>query len=108
MGYCFGRYAIPGETDLTSTHPQVLPFWSGKNTLSPMEVTAGSCKKVWWQCGDGHVWQAGIYARTKPNGTGCPVCAGAVKRRRQPEISPKKNRANLRAGGQKPRANVQI
>lgn len=73
--YCSGRYAIPGETDLASTHPQVLPFWSGKNTLSPTEVTAGSCKKVWWVCEKGHEWEALVFS-VAMNGNSCPYCAG--------------------------------
>ena len=31
---------------------------------TPDMVTAGSHKKVWWQCHAGHVWQATVYSRT--------------------------------------------
>ena len=37
-------------------------------------VTAGSDRKVWWQCENGHEWQAVIKIRNR--GSGCPVCAG--------------------------------
>ena len=46
---------------------------------APAKVTCGSRKKVWWQCPEGHVWKAAIYARAGPQKCGCPVCAGRVK-----------------------------
>ena len=73
--YCSGRNAIPGETDLATTHPQIVRFWSGKNTLLPTEVTAGSKKKVWWICEEGHEWEAAINSLAL-QGCGCPYCAG--------------------------------
>lgn len=73
--YCFGRYAIPGETDLATTHPNKLKFWSGRNKFSPTEVTAGSHKKALWECGKGHVWEASIVSVVL-DGSGCPYCAG--------------------------------
>ena len=56
--YCAGKYPIPGQTDLASTHPHLVPLWSERNKLSPTEVTAGSHKKVLWVCGKGHEWEA--------------------------------------------------
>ena len=47
--------------------------------LTPEMVTAGSSRKVWWQCPDGHVWKAIICSRTGKQKCGCPVCAGRVK-----------------------------
>ena len=73
--YCFGRYAIPGETDLATTHPQMLQRWSSRNSLSPTEVTAGSHKKVWWRCSEGHEWEA-VIVSVVLEGSGCPYCAG--------------------------------
>lgn len=32
-------------------------------------------QKVWWQCKEGHEWQATLNSRTTC-GTGCPYCAG--------------------------------
>ncbi len=40
--------------------------------LTPMEVTPGSGKRVWWKCKEGHEWQAVINSRNK--GSGCPFC----------------------------------
>ncbi len=80
--YCTGRKVLPGFNDLATLKPWLKKEWyqplNGK--LKPKDVTLGSNKKVWWQCAENHVWQAPIYARTKQNGTGCPVCAGRSKR----------------------------
>ena len=80
--YCSGRKAIPGETDLATTHPHVLPFWSERNTLSPTEVMAGSNQKAVWVCEKGHEWEATVQSVAKA-GTGCPVCAGTAKKKRR-------------------------
>ncbi len=42
--------------------------------LSPLDVTSGSGKKVWWKCKKGHAWEARIDHRSK--GVGCPYCSG--------------------------------
>lgn len=42
-------------------------------------VTLGSHKKVWWRCGDGHVWKAAIFSRTGRQKCGCPICAGKLR-----------------------------
>ena len=80
--YCAGKKAIPGETDLATTHPHVLPFWSERNTLSPAEVTAGSHRKAIWVCEKGHEWEAVIQSVAQA-GTGCPVCAWTAKKTRR-------------------------
>lgn len=82
--YCAGQKAWAGFNDLATLRPLLAREWYQplNGELKPEDVTLGSNKKVWWQCNEGHVWKAYIYARTKPNGTGCPVCAGKVKRRR--------------------------
>jgi hypothetical protein len=89
--YCTGRLVLSGFNDLATLKPNLANQWYQplNGELTPDKVTLGSNKKVWWQCSEGHVWQAYIYARTKPNGTGCPVCAGTVK-------APKAKRANPR------------
>lgn len=82
--YCTGRKVLKGFNDLETLKPDLAEEWHQplNGDLTPGTVTLGSNKKVWWQCADGHVWQAYIYARTKPNGTGCPVCSGTVKAKR--------------------------
>jgi len=42
------------------------------NSLTPMDITPNSGKKVWWKCKKGHEWQATVANRNR--GSGCPVC----------------------------------
>ena len=79
--YCAGRRALPGFNDLTSAAPNVAAQWHPtlNGSLTPEMITAGSRKKVWWLCPEGHVWQAAVYSRTGKQKSGCPVCAGRVK-----------------------------
>jgi hypothetical protein len=86
--YCAGRKVLPGFNDLATVEPKVAAQWHPElnGALTPRQVTAGSRKKVWWQCPEGHVWKAEIHSRTGPQKCGCPVCAGKVKNpRRTPE-----------------------
>ena len=73
--YCSGRLVITGENDLATLRPEIAAEWSSKNfPLYPDQVKAGSNRKVWWQCKEGHEWQATVNERTQ--GRGCPYCAG--------------------------------
>ena len=72
------------------------PYLNGE--LTPQSVTKGCNKAVWWQCGEGHVWKARVCARTRPKGTGCPVCAGrkpkgVVRQLAEEEAAAKRARA---------------
>ena len=80
--YCSNYRAWEGFNDLKTTHPRLASEWHEtlNGDLKPTQVLKGSHKKVWWECSAGHVWQAFVYARSKPNGTGCPVCSGNVKK----------------------------
>lgn len=79
--YCSNRRVLVGFNDLATTEPKVAEQWHPdlNGELTPQMVTAGSHKKVWWQCSDGHVWKAVIHSRAGPQKCGCPVCAGKVK-----------------------------
>lgn len=73
--YCAGKAAIPGETDLATTRPDLAKEWNyEKNTnISPTDVKAFSAKKVWWKCSKcGFEWISTISNRS--NGNGCPNC----------------------------------
>jgi hypothetical protein len=50
------------------------PFKNGD--LTPVKVTPGSDRKVWWKCGKGHEWQASIANRAGKRRPGCPYCSG--------------------------------
>lgn len=80
--YCTGRKVLAGFNDLATVDPQIAEQWHPtlNGALTPEMVTKGSHKKVWWECQLGHVWQAVVYSRTGPTRSGCPVCAGVVKR----------------------------
>jgi len=72
--YCSGRFAIKGETDLTTVNPELAKEWHPKKNgkLKPEEVTAQSHKKVWWKCEKGHEWEGSISSR---NTNRCPFCS---------------------------------
>ena len=73
--YCSGHRIWVGFNDLAITHPNIASEWHpNKNgALTPEMVTAGSNKKIWWQCEHGHEWQATVANRT--NGRNCPYCS---------------------------------
>ena len=73
--HCSGRFAIQGETDLATVHPELLAEWNyEKNgSLLPTSVSYGSKKKVWWICKKGHEWQAEVNCRNA--GQNCPRCS---------------------------------
>lgn len=76
--YCAGLKPIVGKTDLSTTNPDLLLEWDyvKNEPLTPKDVSAGSEKKVWWICSEGHSWQAVISNRAK--GHGCPYCSGLL------------------------------
>lgn len=80
--YCAGRRVLAGFNDLASREPKIAAQWYQplNGALTPEMVTCGSRKKVYWRCGDGHVWQAVVSSRAGKQKCGCPVCAGQAKR----------------------------
>jgi len=56
--------------------PELIKQWhpTKNGHLSPSDVGPVSHKKVWWECDNGHEWEAVIGNRTR--GNGCPFCAG--------------------------------
>lgn len=73
---CAGKLILSGVNDLATTHPAIAAQWhpSKNGDVTPREVIAGTNRKIWWLCTEGHEWQAGGDARIR--GRGCPVCAG--------------------------------
>ena len=76
--YCTNKKVLAGFNDLATVEPRIAAEWHPtlNGSLTPEMVTAGSRKKVWWECPLGHVWKAAIYPRTGAKKCGCPVCAG--------------------------------
>ena len=80
--YCTGRKVLAGYNDLGTVMPNLAKEWYQplNGALTPAELSVGSNRRVWWQCGEGHVWQAAVYSRTRRKASGCPVCAGMTKK----------------------------
>lgn len=73
---CTGRQALAGENDLATLYPDIAAQWDEEKNgvLHPNNVTAGSNRRVWWQCEKGHSYHAVIAQRVQRGG-GCPYCA---------------------------------
>ncbi len=80
--YCAGKKVLAGFNDLATLAPWLVPQWHAElnGELTPQMVTRGSHRQVWWQCGEGHVWKAAVFSRTRAKPAGCPVCAGTIRR----------------------------
>ncbi len=74
--YCAGNNVLKGYNDLQTLNPDLANEWNFEKNdgLTPLDVTPGSHKKVWWKCSKGHEWQATISNRNR--GSGCSYCAG--------------------------------
>ena len=72
--YCAGVRVLIGDNDLATICPHLADEWSDKNEdYKPTDFTAGSSKKVWWKCKEGHEWEAVI--KNRVNGSTCPYCS---------------------------------
>lgn len=73
--YCAGKRATE-DRNLEHVHPQLSKQWHPNKNLPllPSNVVPESSKKFWWQCINGHEWQASPNNRSRhPN---CPQCVG--------------------------------
>jgi len=72
---CSSHQVLKGFNDIPTTRPDLAAEWhptkNGSN--KPDQFTAGSNKKAWWICSEGHSWFAYIGLRSR--GRGCPKCA---------------------------------
>lgn len=71
---CAGIVAIPGENDLETVDPELASEWhpTKNKERRPSEFLPMSSYKAWWQCKQGHEWEATISSRSK--GSKCPRC----------------------------------
>jgi Probable Zinc-ribbon domain len=72
--FCLGRR--PSRTNTLATQfPDVAREWHAllNAPLTPRDVVAGTKRKVWWTCPEGHDWQAPVNQRTR-DGQRCPAC----------------------------------
>ena len=72
--YCQRMKPWVGETDLATTHPELVAELLDKSLGT--ELMSGSKKYVWWKCKYGHIWRARVVDRV--NGHGCPYCTGVL------------------------------
>ena len=74
--YCSNHRVFAGYNDLCTLRPDLAKEWhpSKNKEICPTQVSAGSKKKVWWICKNGHEYQASIANRK--TGYGCPYCSG--------------------------------
>jgi len=67
--FCGHQKCLTGFNDMATTHPE-LAFqafgWDPKNYI------AGTNKKLFWKCKQGHTWEA--TGNHRVNGKGCPYC----------------------------------
>ncbi len=63
------------KNSLAEKHPELVAEWSERNLpLTPMQISYGSKKLVWWKGSCGHEWQTSVKARSA--GERCPICVG--------------------------------
>lgn len=76
---CSGKTVV-NSNSLARLNPQLALQWhpTKNGDLTPMKVTEGSNKKVWWLCeeADDHEWEATVARRSQ--GTGCPMCSNKI------------------------------
>ena len=74
---CSNRLVIQGVNDLATTNPDMYKEWNfeknDESGIKPECVCAGSSKKVWWKCSEGHEWEQRLDSRLY-NKSGCPYC----------------------------------
>ena len=73
--YCAGKALFKGLNDLQTRAPDAERYWDYERNapLTPADVIAGSGKKYWWKCPEGH-----RYEQTSLNffhGRRCATCA---------------------------------
>lgn len=77
------RTKVPLERSLGHRHPELSrelhPLRNQE--IDPFSLAAFSNRRVWWQCGNGHEWEAVVSSRAA--GRGCPACY-ANRRRGRP------------------------
>ncbi|KRF59014.1 hypothetical protein ASG97_21350 [Bacillus sp. Soil745] len=89
------------EKSLKMLFPEITAEWhlTKNSVVSPEHIFANSHKVVWWQCEQGHEWEAPVKQR-KNGGGKCPICNSIVTT--HPDIAAqwhqKFNKANIPYG----------
>lgn len=72
--YCSNELLLEGYNDLSTINPKLALEWhpTKNGLLTSQSILAGTYKKVWWECDNGHEWETSVAKRQL--GTGCPYC----------------------------------
>lgn len=75
--FCSNKKVLAGFNDLASQRPDISQQWhpTKNGKLSPVLVSVGSSKKVWWIDEYNHEWEMFISARTGSRRLSCPYCS---------------------------------
>jgi len=73
---CKGQVVVTGFNGVATKRPHLINEWSDQNTHSPFGLSAGSSKRVIWECENGHTWDTNLGDRTHYK-TGCPSCGSS-------------------------------
>ena len=64
------------SNSLAKINPKLAKEWhpTKNGNLTPLDITSGAIKKVWWKCpkGEDHEWKAMVLSRK--SGRNCPIC----------------------------------
>ena len=79
--FCANQKVLSGFNDLATTYPRLLEEWDYENnsSITPDAIFAGTKKKVWWKCKNGHSYL--MAPQDKKRGNGCPICAKSKTRK---------------------------
>jgi hypothetical protein len=75
--FCTGN-RVSASTSLAALAPDVAAEWhpTKNGRLTPRDVTAGSSRRVWWKCREGHEWSS-LVTKRGTRGHNCPFCFGS-------------------------------
>ncbi len=74
------------SNSLLATQKRIAMEWhpTRNEPLAPDQVTAGSSRRIWWQCSAcEHEWRATVANRVS-RASRCPACTGSARARAQP------------------------
>lgn len=76
---CANKVIQAGVNSLAATRPDLSADWhpSLKGDLTPEQVNAGTDRRVWWRCPQGHDYPMAVNNRSrKKRASSCSVCSG--------------------------------
>ncbi len=74
-GYC-SVCGPKSSGSFAQLHPDMLKYWSKKNTVSPYEIPPNYSQPVLWECPEGHSWERKITIQLSVKS--CPLCKSSL------------------------------